>query len=193
MDDSNLKRGRFLYLNDILFVMKDIQASIVNEGISTYFTMIIPQEECDITLDETPFHALSHDLIFARENMKYQATEPLLVYDFQASFFDSLFDSQISDCRILYDFLHAPNASGEHLYFSNIGNDALYTLELIFNEFTRDDIYHEKLVRLLLVGLFSFLDRNHYETLLIPRSTMIQNHIFGKIMKYIGDHYRDVS
>ena len=89
MDDSNLKRGRFLYLNDILFVMKDIQAAIVNEGISTYFTMIIPQNECEITLDETPFHALSHDLIFAREDMQYQATEPLLVYDFKASFFDS--------------------------------------------------------------------------------------------------------
>ena len=173
--------------------MKDIQASIITEGISTYFTMIIPQKECEITLDDKVYHALSHDLIFSREDMKYQATESLLVYDFQASFFDSLFDSQISDCRILYDFLHAPDASGEHLYFSNIGNDALYTLELIFNEFSRDDIYHEKIIRLLLVGLFSFLDRNHSETLLIPRSTMIQNHIFGKIMKYIGDHYRNVT
>lgn len=87
MDDSNLKRGRFLYLNDILFVMKDIQAAIVNEGISTYFTMIIPQNECEITLDGTTYHALSHDLIFSREDMQYQATESLLVYDFQASFF----------------------------------------------------------------------------------------------------------
>lgn len=155
--------------------MKDIQASITTEGISTYFTMIIPQKECEITLDDKAYHALSHDLIFSREDMKYQATESLLIYDFQASFFDSLFDSQISDCRILYDFLHAPDASGEHLYFSNIGNDALYALELIFNEFSRDDIYHEKLIRLLLVGLFSFLDRNHSETLLIPRSTMIHN------------------
>lgn len=66
--------------------MKDIQASIITEGISTYFTMIIPQKECEITLDDKVYHALSHDLIFSREDMKYQATESLLVYDFQASF-----------------------------------------------------------------------------------------------------------
>lgn len=66
--------------------MKDIQASIITEGISTYFTMIIPQKECEITLDDKAYHALSHDLIFSREDMKYQATESLLVYDFQAFF-----------------------------------------------------------------------------------------------------------
>lgn len=173
--------------------MNLISGARTESGTTEFFSILITLQECDITLDDATFHASSNDVIFSRQNLTFSATTPLIVFHIQEVFFDNLFDSQISDCRILYDFLNAQNADGEHLYFSNIGDDAKMILALIVQEFNKDDIYHEKLMRLLLVGLFSYLDRNHSETLLVPRSTMLQNHVFGKIMKYIGENYRDVT
>lgn len=148
-----------------------------------------------IKLDDFKGKAQKNDVIFARENMIYSSSKnsSLVVYNFEKKFFDNLFYSQISDCRILYDFLNANNAEKERLYFSNVGEDAIKTLQLLQNEFPRDDIYHEKIIRLILVGLFSYLDRNHGTTLIVPNSTMLQEHQFGKILKYIGEHYRDIT
>lgn len=173
--------------------MTQITGTRTESGITSFFSILITLQECEITLDKSTYHASSNDLIFSRQNLIFSSTSPLIVFHIQEEFFDNLFDSQISDCRILYDFLNAQDADKEHLYFSNIGDDAKMALALIVQEYNRTDAYHEKLMRLLLVGLFSYLDRNHSDTLLVPRSTMIQNHVFGKIMKYIGENYRDVT
>lgn len=173
--------------------MKQINGTITDQGTTTYFTMILLRDECKLMLDDSVFHASIGDLVLAREKLSFKISVPSIVFYFKKSFFDNLFDSQISDCRIFYDFLHAPNADKEHLYFSNIGDNASKILDLFIDEHNKDDFYHGKIMRLLLVGLFSYLDRNHDETLIVPRSTMLQNHAFGKIMKYIGDNYRDVT
>lgn len=175
--------------------MKYIKAFTQNSGTTSYFTILHVLENTSLQLNETTCKALRDDVILSREQLLFSAKKDssLLVYYFEKEFFDNLFDSQISDCRILYDFLNAKNASGEHLYFSNIGEDAKNTLTLLQAEFNRDDIYHEKIIRLLLVGLFSYLDRNHYQTLIIPNSTMLQEHQFGKILKYIGENYKNLT
>lgn len=175
--------------------MKTIHAHKTEHGITSYFTIISILEDCEITLDSQQFNAIYNDLIISREGIQFHSNKQhsLLVYHIQEDFFDNLFDSQISDCAIFHDLLHEEQADGERLYFSKIGDDATNILKLLYSEFDKDDIYHEKIIRLLLVGLLTYLDRNHYDTLIVPKSTMGKTHEFGKIMKYIGDNYRDIT
>lgn len=175
--------------------MKYLSATRCDSGTTKYFSILHVRETCSLKLDDFKCRAQKNDVIFSREALSFSSSkhDSIVFYSFEKNFFDSLFDSQTSDCRILYDFLKADHAEKEHLYFSNIGEDALNILLLLQREFTRDDIYHEKIIKLLVVGLFSYLDRNHGTTLIIPNSTMLQEHQFGKILKYIGDHYREIS
>ncbi len=175
--------------------MKTITAQKTDYGKTEYFTIISILEDCELTLDKSKFQARYNDLVISREDLTYHSNkqQSLLVYQIQEEFFDNLFDSQISDCAIFHDLLHATEAKGDHLYFTKIGEDATNILKLLYSEFDKHDIYHEKIIRLLLVGLLTYLDRNHYDTLIVPKSTMGKTHEFGKIMKYIGDHYRDVT
>jgi AraC-like DNA-binding protein len=175
--------------------MNGVKIKKSDMGITSYLTIISFLEKDVFFIGERKIDVFPNDLIIARENLNFQSdiSNNLIVYSIEKGFFDNLFDSQISDCKIFHDFLHADNTDGEYLFFSNIGEDALSVLNLLRNEYHRNDIYHEKLIRLLLVGLFSYLDRNHYQTLIVPKSTMGQNHEFGKIMKYIGENYKDIT
>ncbi len=175
--------------------MKFLSAQKAEKGITSYCSIISILDNCTLTLENNQFQAVHNDLIISREGLSFSSDKQgsLLIYSIEEAFFDNLFDSQISDCAIFHDFLHAKDAHGEHLYFAKVGDDATNIMKLLYSEIDKNDIYHEKIIRLLLVGLFSYLDRNHYDTLIVPKSTMIQNHEFGKIMKYIGDHYRDIT
>lgn len=165
------------------------------DGITSWFTILYIRKDCDLTLSGQLFSTFENDLILCRQNISYHTDTPqsITVFFYEQPFMDNLFDAQICDCRILYDFLHAEHVENEHLYFSRLPVEVLRFVQLLISEDGTDDIYHEKIIRLLTVGMFSWLDRTHYETLMITRSTMLQDHTFGKILKYISDHYRDVT
>lgn len=130
-----------------------------------------------------------------KKNISYSSDtrDSIIVFDIESAFVDSLFDAQISDCRIIYELIHTPSTNDEYLYFSKIESDSIEFLDLLIEESTREDSYQEKLIRLLIVGLFSTLDRSRNETLLVSNSTMGSENRFGRIMKYISDNYRTAT
>lgn len=165
------------------------------KGISTYFTLLHIRQACNLTLSGTDFRTLENDLILCRENISYHTdTEgSLCVYEYSQSINDSLFEAQTADCRIIFDFLHSLSGKNEYLYFSKLPKAVLSYLSLLRMEYENSDLYHEKIIRLLSVGLVSELDRCRPECLMVSRSTMLKDHVFGKILNYISDHISDVT
>lgn len=164
-------------------------------GTSSFITLIHIRSQCTLTLRKRTFQTIPGDLLLLKKNVPYKSDSrgSLIVFDIESSFVDSLFDAQISDCRIIYELLHTPSNNDEYLYFSKIASDSTEFIDLLIEESTKEDVYQEKLMRLLLVGLFSTLDRSRNETLLISNSTMGSENRFGRIMKYISDNYRTVT
>lgn len=110
--------------------------------------------------------------------------------NYRKSCLDPLFYSQISDCRIIYDFLSIPHPEDEHLFFHSAGDADIASLfRFLLQELSLEDSYTGKNVSLFTVALLTYLDRKRPEQLLLQNSTMVAENRFGKIMKYIGDHY----
>lgn len=128
--------------------------------------------------------------MLCRENTSWISTAPIYSVDYQASYLDPLFYSQISDCRIIYDFLSIAEPKAEHLFFHSAGDAEIASLfRFLLQELSQNDSYTDKNVRLFTVALVTFLDRKRPQQLLLQNSTMVAENRFGKIMKYIGDHY----
>lgn len=175
--------------------MNNINVRSSMSGTSTFITLIHVRSQCTLSLRNRTFHTIPGDLLLLKKNIPYESDirGSLIVFDIESTFVDSLFDAQISDCRIIYELLHTPSINDEYLYFSKIASDSTEFIDLLIEESTKEDAYQEKLMRLLLVGLFSTLDRSRNETLLISNSTMGSENRFGRIMKYISDNYRTVT
>lgn len=194
MNKSYLKRGVIL---DVLYnkIMKNISVRSALSGTSIFITLLHVRSQCTLTLRNRTFHTLPGDLLLLKKDIPYSSDSrsSLIAIDIESAFVDSLFDAQISDCRIIYELIHTPSSNDEYLYFSKITSDSAEFLNLLIEESSKEDSYHEKIMRLLLVGLFSTLDRSRNETLLISNSTMGSENRFGRIMKYISDNYRTVT
>lgn len=175
--------------------MNNLSIRSSRSGTSTFITLLYVRTQCTLKLRDRIFHTIPDDLLFLKKNIPYESDtrENLVIFDIESTFVDSLFDAQISDCRIIYELLHTPSSNDEYLYFSKLTSDSIQFMNLLINESANEDVYHEKIMRLLLVGLFSSLDRSRNETLLISNSTMGSENRFGRIMKYISDNYRIVT
>lgn len=192
MHKPNIKCGEFLDLRYNVN-MKDFKAEYRDQGTTSFISIIQIEEACVLKLDGSEYQALVDDVIITKGKQSYSSDAPLLIYHLNEDFFDNLFESQISDCLIFFDMLHTSKDKKDHLYFSHIDSETQSLLQTLRSEANQDDIYHEKVIRLLLVGIFSYLDRSRHTTLIIPRSTMLKDHVFGKVLKYMGDHYRDIT
>ncbi len=132
------------------------------------------------------------NILLAREGISFD-TDSLgdaVILHYQESCFDNLFFTQIADCRILYDFLQSSSDSHEYLMFRTTAHAFTEDLiaQMIANESLADS-YSDKLRKLLLVALFTYLDRSRPDTLSLTESTMVSMHRFGRVLKYMGDHY----
>lgn len=179
----------------MIYFMQNLHVKCGTYGKSQFLTMIYIRNNCIVHLGDKEYDALRDDLILMREKIAFSSTikDNLVIIDIQRDFINNMMDAQISDCRILYDFLHARIKDDEYLFFSKLTDDSKTYLDLLIRESGRDDIYNEKILRLLIVGLFSTLDRSRSETLLISNSTMVKENRFGRILKYISDNYRDIT
>lgn len=180
----------------ITFMLKTDYAEIVSEGTSQYLTVIVLQKNCYIYLGKRKLQGYIGDVLLLKEGISFHAEEEeaFLVYYFSSSLFDSLFYSQIADCRILIDFMVDESGKEEYLYYSIQGNEYIENiLSSLREESSQNDMYHEKMIRLLLVGLFTELERGHHQTLIVAKSTMISDNRFGKIMKYLGDNFQTAT
>lgn len=163
---------------------------------STWLTILACRKKTRLILNNKPITMQVGDILLLREHQRCSVKQPNDIAEIyvSSSFVDDLFESQISDCRILLDFLRAKHPEREHLYFRcNDCRDAYTYLKLLIEEIQRDSDRQDKMVRLLMVAFLTTLDRTRSETLIVPASTMVSTNQFGKIMKYIGDHYTTCS
>lgn len=158
---------------------------------TSYFSLFYAKKKTILTLGDTKFQMHKQDLILTRQNIPYTCEEDNVVtFFFKEDDLDELFMSQIGDCRIFYEFLIEIPLKQEHLYFrTSEVKDIQQYIFLLYEQYPKKGLQRDKLVHLLLVGLLTTLDMHRQTTLIVQNSTMISSNRFGKIMKYIGDHY----
>jgi len=176
--------------------MNKVSFTTAETGTTDWLTLLAVQRQTTLSLDDHVFRMHGQDLILARQNERWQAVlgGPVSVVLYEQGFQDELMESQLIDCRIIYDFLHTDHPQDEHLYFRTRGTTEVeYFMRLLLKEVQTESMYQEKMIRLLTVGLLTCLDRTRDNTLIVPDSTMVSKNRFGRIMKYIGDHYTTVT
>ena len=174
---------------------EELTVTLCQDGITQSITILYAERNCLLNFNSRPFNMKRHDLILSHSHNRWECDYPLTVLIFYDAIFDSLFLSQIADCRIIYDFIREKDSgSHDHLYFStNRNRDLNALLHILRLETARRDAYTSKLIHLLSVGLFTFLDRSRPDELIVQNSTMIAKNRFGKLLKYMGDHFSTCS
>lgn len=173
--------------------MKNYEYTEEEHGTAEEFSIFHACMPASFSLNKKQFQLEENDVILARGNLSFATSGTGAVHTLilKSSFLDQLFDSQTADCRIIHDLLHADiTEKPEYLYFS-CGEDK--DLSMIFSlleaEAAASDQYNEKMMHLLVIALITMLDRRRPQHLLVTDSTMVSENRFGRIMKYIGDHY----
>ncbi|MEE3488226.1 MAG: AraC family transcriptional regulator [Bulleidia sp.] len=162
-------------------------------GTSAYLSILWVHHPCSLQLGNMKYRCQKNDVILCRQGIVYDAgkADQLSAFSFSPDWFDDLFHTQISDCRILMDFLMSETGNQEHLFFRcQKDPDPVVYLEQLQKELEIiDDIHVKKMSHLLIIAMMTSLERSHHETLIVNNSTMVSDNRFGKILKYIGDHY----
>ncbi len=160
-------------------------------GTSTYFSIIQAESNTMIQFNEKQYAMQRNDLILMKENITWKITKgKVCSINCEKQAFDTLFHSQIADCRIIHDFLFESHREKEYLYFATSkDSSSIQFLQMLKAELKQDDEYHTKMMKLYLTGLLTCLDRSRPRTLILSNSTMVSENEFGKILKYMGEHY----
>lgn len=165
-------------------------------GTTMFFTMIYATDTVDITIDAYSYTMAKDDVILCREGSSYTLKDDgkAIILGYDHTFFDSLFTSQLTISRIIYEFITLKNPNHEHLYFSCSSiPQAIQLFEMIIDEFDQSDRFHEKLINIYTDGFLTLLERTRPETLIVPNSTMISTNRFGMLLQYIGVNYSDCT
>lgn len=190
MSGFYLESGRISAIIGDRIFMEKVTRKKSASGTTSFFTILHSIEPCTLLFSERRYVMEKGDLMLCRQNSSFVSTAPLDCVNYRKSCLDPLFYSQISDCRIIYDFLSIPHPEDEHLFFHSAGDADIASLfRFLLQELSLEDSYTGKNVSLFTVALLTYLDRKRPEQLLLQNSTMVAENRFGKIMKYIGDHY----
>lgn len=173
---------------------KDLHASRSAGGKTRNITIIYCPASTQITLKNHVYQMDKGDLILVHPDIVWKSENILHLIEFSETFLDSLFFSQIADCKIIYEFIALRNACAhDYLYFKTDPSSVFNLLHLLQREIEHGDQYSSKLQHLLTVGIFTLLDRKRPTNLVVQNSTMIAKNRFGKILKYMGDHFAECT
>lgn len=174
--------------------MDDFLVKNKDSGISVDLTVLFSLKDCNLTMDKITMPFRKNDVVIANKFISYATDreESLCLFEISRSFLDELFFSQTADCKIIYDLLNAEKGQKEYLFFS-ASREVSQCIEQITKEYSVSDLHTEKMLHLYLVELVTLLDRARQDHLIVNNSTMVSTNRFGKIMKYMGDHYADCS
>lgn len=176
--------------------MKSYSYSTASCGTTTYLTLIYSHTNLHIAIDDYQYETSNHDLILCRENSNYtiDKKDGFTIICFDKTYFNSLFLSQMTISRIIYEFLTLPDPKREHLYFSCTACPQIQSLFILLsNELDCDDRFNNKLVSIYTDALLTLLERARQQSLIVPNSTMISTNRFGRLMQYIGINYSDCT
>jgi len=164
--------------------------------ITSFITFLIVHKKCTIQLSEKNYPVEKGNILLTREGIPclIQEKEKITVLCFEKKFFDTIFYSQISDCRILYEFFLIEEPHNEILFFDYDANSFSYSDALNLKQTMKEEKeFQDKLIRMYCVALLTHLQQQHHEHLVINYSSMNETHFFGKILKYMGEHYSDIT
>lgn len=163
-------------------------------GTTTFITIFIGENTTQLSLNDKVYNLSFGNIILARENIPYSYKKDVTILKFDEDFFDTIFYSQISDCKIIFDFFRIKNPNNEILFFDYDNTSPTYqSAKILEVEMSHDDEFRDKLVRLYCVALITHLQQFFHQHLIVNLSTMNEKHFFGKILKYVGDHYATVT
>lgn len=176
--------------------MKAYTYTTDSRGTTTFLSIIYTYTKLHLTLDGYQYETSEHDLILCRENSNYiiDKNDGFSIVHFDKTYFNSLFLSQMTISRIIYEFLTLQNPKSEHLYFSCANSSQIQSLfGLLTDELLQTDRYNSKLISIYTDALLTLLERSRQQDLIVPNSTMISTNRFGKLMQYIGINYSDCT
>ena len=178
--------------------MVEPKVKLLNDqhGQTMFFTMIYALNPVDITIDDYSYTMAKDDVILCREESTYTLKDDgkAIILGYDDNFFDTLFMSQLTISRIIYEFITLVKPHHEHFYFScSKIKEAPKIFELIINEYNNHDRFHDKLINIYTDGFLTLLERTRPDTLVVPNSTMISINRFGMVLQYIGVNYSDCT
>lgn len=111
-----------------------------------------------------------------------------------SDFFDMFITVQMSDCPIFYDFIRLQSEAIEYFVFDCYGQRMVKTyFALLCKEATSYDPSSLKMVKCAFLLFMTALHRVHQECLVISESSMMVNYEIGKYLRYMVDHYQEVT
>lgn len=156
--------------------------------------VILIHDRCQLTFETHPLMCAPGNILITKGGALTSEDEPHIpALLLRASFFDSLFFSQIMDCPLFYDFLKTESDSARLLHFDCFVTDASWTIgQILFYEASKD---HDSLktVHAASTLLFTNLHEIHRERLLIGHSTMMTENKIGQVLTFMSNHYRDIT
>lgn len=106
------------------------------------------------------------------------------------NFFDTLWLSQISDCKIIYEFFSEQHYADEVLFYFYTHDDYMQKyFDFVEENLYVEDEHQDKLCRVSLMALLTNAHRGMKDHLMITQSSMISDNSFGSILKYMGDNF----
>lgn len=100
----------------------------------------------------------------------------------------------LSDCPIFYDLLRLDSTNNEYLFFDCNESNLIQPYANVFlYECSFADPMNEKSVLNSLILFMTRLHRIHYRHLVISESSMMPDYTIGSFLKYMTEHYNDVT
>lgn len=185
-------------------------------GKPSYLSFLFIHDVCEVTIENSKIRVFPGNIIMLRSMTKYQIkfltssldsqpqnkeltssnsqklTSFLLKID--KKMFDTHHLSMLSDCPIFYDLLRMEEGKNEYLFFDcNELNVIQDYKRLLLYECSFADETNEKSIKNALILFLTKLHKIHYRHLVISESSMMPNYTIGSFLKYMTEHYNDVT
>lgn len=185
-------------------------------GSHSYLSFLFIHDICEFTIETSTIKVFPGNIIALRSVTEYQikfltnnldsksknrelsCSNPQKLSSFQLKIDKKLFDthqlSMLSDCPIFYDLLRLEGDKNEYLLFDcNQQNIIQNYARLLLYECSFADVTNDKSVKSSLILFLTKLHKIHHRHLVISESTMMPNYIIGSFLKYMTEHYNDVT
>lgn len=185
-------------------------------GKQAYLSFLFIHDVCEVIFENNTIKVFPGNIIMLRSMTDYQInflTVPIdsqpqnkelstlntknltsFLLNIDKKLFDTHHLSMLSDCPIFYDLLRLEEEKNEYLFFDcNELNVIQNYAALLLYECSYADATNEKSIKNALILFLTRLHKLHYRHLVISESSMMPNYPIGSFLKYMTEHYNDVT
>lgn len=165
---------------------------------SDYISLLFLYGNAKIKVAHKVLTCHAGNVIMIRENttlyIDKEEKGTLYILHFKKLFFNHYVLSQIADCPIFYDMLNLTTPENEYLFFDCMQNSMIDMYkQIILYESSLPPSKDEKMIRCSFILFLTNLHRIHHKNLVISDSSMMPNYSIGNFLKYMTEHYTDVT